>query len=88
MQMFEKVTKHISQSESVLVHQVIPIIDHITMELERVVDNEDVHMSICHGAKNALSMVHKYYALLDDSEIYWVAMSELFFGFPPPPAPC
>ena len=86
MQMFEKVTKHISQSESVLVHQVIPIIDHITMELERVVDNKDVHMSIHHGAKNALGVVHKYYKLLDDSEIYWVAMSD--FGFPPPLAPC
>ena len=39
VQMFEKVIKHILQLESVLVHQVIPIIDYITMELEKVVDN-------------------------------------------------
>jgi len=84
--MFEKVIKHILQLESVLVHQVIFIIDCITMELEKVVDNEDAHMSIYHGVKNALVVVHKYYKLLDGSEIYRVAMSD--FGFPPPLASC
>ena len=43
-------------------------------------------MSIYHGAKNALGVVHKYYKLLDDSEVYWVAMSD--FGLSPPQAPC
>ena len=86
MQIFEKVTKHISQSATVLVHQVIPIIEHLTTELASAVADEDVHMSIHHGVQNATCVVNKYYALLDDSVMYWVAMSECCFIFPPPQA--
>ena len=86
MQIFEKVTKHISQSATVLVHQVIPIIYCLTTELALAVADEDVHMSIHHGAQNATCVVNKYYALSDDSVMYWVAMSEPCFIFPPPRA--
>jgi hypothetical protein len=36
----------------------------------------DIHISIRHGAKNALQVLDKYYAKTDDSEIYRVAMSK------------
>ena len=86
MQIFKKVTKHILQSVTVLVHQVIPIIDCLTMELASAVVDKDVHMSIHHGVQNATCVVNKYYALSDDSMMYQVAMSEHCFIFPPPQA--
>src|SRR6266481_5216555 len=84
MQIFEKVTKHILQLATVLVHQVIQIIDRLTTELALAVADKDVHMSIRHGAQNPTRVVNKYYALSDDSVMYQVAMSEPCFIFPPP----
>ncbi|KAF8590830.1 hypothetical protein K439DRAFT_1328930 [Ramaria rubella] len=72
--MFEKVTKHMSSSRAVLVHQVIPVLDRLTAALELVVDDQSKPLSICHGAKNVLKVVDKYYSCTDDSHIYRVAM--------------
>jgi len=69
------------QLVTVLVHQVIPIIDHLTTELASAVADKDVHMSIHHGVQNATCVVNKYYTLSDDSMMYRVAMSERCFIF-------
>ncbi len=74
--MFEWITKHVSHSNVVLVHQVIPMIDHLNTELESIVDDARKPKAIRHGAKNALRVLDKYYACTDESEIYRVAMSE------------
>ncbi|KAF8587476.1 hypothetical protein K439DRAFT_1337946 [Ramaria rubella] len=72
--MFEKVTKHMSSSGAILVHQVIPMLDQLTAALDLVVDDQSKHLSIHHGAKNALKVVDKYYSRTEDSHIYCVAM--------------
>ena len=43
MQMFADGTNHILQSETVLIHQVIPIIDILTDKLQAVVRNTRVY---------------------------------------------
>ena len=83
--MFADGTNHISQSETVLTHQVIPIIDILTDKLQAVVGNTRMHMSIWHGAQNAIAVLNKYYARMDDSVMYWAAMSEHAFSFHPSP---
>ena len=45
VQMFADRTNHISQSEMVLIHQVIPIIDILTEKLQAVVRNTRMHMT-------------------------------------------
>ena len=83
--MFADGTNHILQLETVLIHQVIPIIDILTDKLQAVVRNTRMHMSIWHGAQNAIAVLDKYYARTDDSVMYRAAMSEPEFYFHPSP---
>ena len=64
------------RSNVVLVHQVIPMIDHLNTELESIVNDEQKPKAVRHGAKNALRVLDNYYASISESEIYRVAMSE------------
>ena len=81
MQMFADGTNHISQLERVLIHQVIQIIDILMDKLHVVVKNTRMHMSIWHGAQNAIAVLNRYYARMDDSVMYQAAMSEHSFTF-------
>ena len=84
--MFADGTNHISQLETVLIHQVILIIDILMDKLQAVVRHTRMHMSIWHGAQNAIGVLDKYYARTDDSVMYRAAMSEHAFSFHPLPS--
>ena len=58
-----------------LIHQVIPIIDYLCGHLEKVVDDREMHLAIRHAAQNGVSVLDKYYARMDESDMYRMAMS-------------
>ena len=58
-----------------LIHQVIAIIDYLCGHLEKAVDDREMHSVICHVAQNGVSVLDKYYARMDESDMYWMAMS-------------
>ena len=58
-----------------LIHQVIPIIDYLCGHLETVIDDREMHLAIRHVAQNGVSVLDKYYARTDESDMYWMAMS-------------
>ncbi|KIJ50640.1 hypothetical protein M422DRAFT_147211, partial [Sphaerobolus stellatus SS14] len=70
---FHKVTKKMSEMGQPLVHQVIPLIDYLARELEKVIADTAVLTVIQHGATNALRLLNKYYTATDDCEIYHIA---------------
>ncbi|KAJ6547270.1 hypothetical protein B0H19DRAFT_953840, partial [Mycena capillaripes] len=65
----------ISQAEVALVFEVIPLINKFTTLFGQMIDNETLHISVCHAANTALTVLNKYYSYTDDSEIYCIAMS-------------
>ena len=58
-----------------LIHQVIPMIDYLHGHLEKVIDDCEMHSEIWHAAQNGVSVLEKYYACMDESDMYRMAMS-------------
>ena len=58
-----------------LIHQVIPIIDYLHAHLEKVIDDLNMHPAIRHAVQNGVSVLDKYYACTDESDMYRMAMS-------------
>jgi hypothetical protein len=73
-QVFLQATKKISQSETPLLHEVIPICDVITRALDDYIDDKSKFPAVRAAARRGLVMLNKYYALTDDSVMYRVAM--------------
>jgi hypothetical protein len=57
-------------------HEVIPLIDNLNTYLEECADNLVLHASVRSGAAGGLVILDKYYAKMDDSIMYRLAMSE------------
>ncbi|KAJ7353508.1 hypothetical protein DFH08DRAFT_956573 [Mycena albidolilacea] len=71
---FIAATEKISKAEVALVFEVIPLIDKFTTMFGHMIDDTTLHISICHAANTALTVLNKYYSFTDDSEIYRIAM--------------
>jgi len=64
-----------------LIHEVIPHIDVITSTLDEFMDNDSKHSAVWHAALRGLLMLNKYYTLTDESIVFCIAMSKLWFLF-------
>lgn len=71
-------TKEISKSKVPLIHDVIPLIDAITLALDEVIDDPIQSLTVRHAALRGVLLLNKYYAKTDDTIIYRIAMSEFF----------
>lgn len=74
LQVFLIATKQISQSKTLLVHEVIPIFDVINHALDEHIDDTTLPAAVCMAAARGLTMLNKYYRLTNDSIIYRIAM--------------
>lgn len=64
-----------SEADVTLVFKVIPLIDKIYKVLEQTRDNEQKHMLVRYASGCATAVFDKYRLLIEDSDIYKVAMS-------------
>lgn len=64
-----------SQSSVPLLHEVIPLIDILTAELQRFIDDTDALPAIRSAAMHGRAMLDKYYSKTDDSVMFRIAMS-------------
>ena len=78
-QVFLYATKKISESNTPLLHQVIPIIDSLTTALDEFIDNAALGSAVRHAALRGMLMLNKYYGRTDESIVYRIAMSQSLF---------
>ncbi|TFY77502.1 hypothetical protein EWM64_g6511 [Hericium alpestre] len=71
---FQEITDLFSRAEVPLVHEVVPMLEDLEHQLDGVYRDVSVPNVIRIAARAALLMVGKYYALLDDNEVYCIAM--------------
>ncbi|THH18573.1 hypothetical protein EUX98_g8934, partial [Antrodiella citrinella] len=67
-------TKRISESDTPLLHNVIPIIDVLTERLQATINNITLTPSVRLAAKRGLKVLNKYYSVTDESVMYRIAM--------------
>lgn len=75
LQMFTDATKRISASNVPLLHEVIPLINILTTQLEDCVASPALHSVVRVTAARGLHVLNKYYSRTDDSIMYRIAMS-------------
>jgi hypothetical protein len=66
-----------SQTNTPLVHQVIPLFDGITCALDDHANNSAYALAVRMAAARGHTMLNKYYGLTDDSIVYRIAMCAL-----------
>ncbi|KAK0430765.1 hypothetical protein EV421DRAFT_1912525 [Armillaria borealis] len=71
---FLKVTDRISQSGAPLLHEVIPMMDILTWELEKAVKNMMLLPCVHAGVSWGLAIIDKYYSKTDESIMWKMAM--------------
>ncbi|KZT31351.1 hypothetical protein SISSUDRAFT_971525, partial [Sistotremastrum suecicum HHB10207 ss-3] len=76
VQTFKDCTVSLSVANTPLIHQVIPVIDHLTTKLANAADDESGATSLIvrHGSANGVEVLNKYYSKTDESVMYRVAM--------------
>jgi len=74
LQVFKNVTLKLSEANVLPLHQVIPIIDYIRNELDKVINDESKLLIIRKAAQNAALVLDRYYAWTDESVMYRVAI--------------
>ena len=72
-------TFRLSQKCIPLLYKVIPIINILTDKLEKAANNVSLLRGVRAGAIKGLAVLNKYYAKTDESIMYRVAISKLFF---------
>ena len=78
MQTFKTIMLKICQANVLLIHQVIPIINYIHAELDKIINDYTKLPIVWHAAQNAAMIINKYYAHTDKSVTYWVAICTFF----------
>lgn len=81
LQTFIAATLFVSQDSVPLVYLVIPLVDNIYEVLADAQANVDKHMLVRHASGCALVVLDKYKALINESDIYKVAMSTYYLFF-------
>ncbi|THU79621.1 hypothetical protein K435DRAFT_666757, partial [Dendrothele bispora CBS 962.96] len=74
-------TNEMSDSQQPLIHEVIPLMDQIYLQLEDLEDDLHLLPTVRMGIKAGLKILDKYYARTDDSLMYRAAMSKSSFSF-------
>lgn len=73
--MFLRATVRVSQTNTPLLHEVIPIIDILTKGLTNTVADEKIIQPVRVAAARGYQVINKYYSLTDESIMYRAAMS-------------
>lgn len=68
------VTNQMSQSNTPLIHQVIPLMDGLTRAFDKFIGDSELHLAVRYAAKRGLAILNKYYSLTDDSIVYRISM--------------
>ena len=79
-QIFLFVTKELSKNAVPCIHQVIPSMDGLFDTLDDHASDKKKHPAIRMAAKRGLTVLKKYYGKMDDSSIFWIAMSMYSFS--------
>ncbi|THH18736.1 hypothetical protein EUX98_g8907 [Antrodiella citrinella] len=74
LQKFVLATKIISKTNTPLIHQVIPVIDILTENLQQTIDDRSLPKMVRRAAKRGLTVLNKYYSATDQSVMYRIAM--------------
>jgi hypothetical protein len=69
------------QRKTPLVHEVIPIFDIIAQALDDHADGATLPPAVRMAAACGRAMLNKYYGLMNDSIVYWIAMRMLIPAF-------
>ena len=78
--MFLIATKQMSQSQTPLIHMVIPIFDIITRALDDHINDDTLPPAVRMAAWRGRAMLNKYYGLTDESIVYRIAMCMCLFN--------
>jgi hypothetical protein len=81
LDIFLEATKKISQTNTPLLHEVIPIFDILTHALDDFVGDEDKLPAVRAAARRGHAMLDKYYGITDESIMYRIAMCTLHYHF-------
>ncbi|KAF8573246.1 hypothetical protein K439DRAFT_1375946, partial [Ramaria rubella] len=73
---FLQVTKWMSTSTMPQIFKVIPIMDVLTATLDKYASNNMLFPVVCSAAAQGCEIIDKYYSLMDNSIVYWIAMSD------------
>lgn len=76
MQHFLKATEQMLQSKTLLLYQVISIIDALTQMLETVSNNKVLFPTVHAATTKGIAVLNKYYAKTDELIMYHCAMSK------------
>ena len=72
-QIFKTVTLKFS-SDTPCIANMIPTMDQMHANLLAACDNEDYSTAIRAALKVGMNLLNKYYLIMDNSEVYWIAM--------------
>ena len=78
-QPFLLTTLRISKSLIPLIHEVIPLMDALTHTLDDKIKDRSAHITIRAAAARGRALIDKYYSKTDESIMYRLGMSELYF---------
>ena len=81
LDIFLEATKKISQTNTPLLHEVIPIFDILTQALDDFIDDENKLPAVRAAARRGRAMLNKYYGITDGSIMYRIAMCMFKFTF-------
>ena len=73
---FLRATERISTKGSPLLYDVIPLIDKLSLQLEKAVKDRALSKVVRVAAARGLGVLNKYYSKTDDSIMYRLAMSK------------
>lgn len=79
-QHFLSATLRISKSRIPLMHEVIPIMDILTHELNLTIQDTNLHIAVRAAAARGRVIMDKYYSRTDESIMYRMAMSKWIAG--------
>lgn len=75
-QHFLAATLRISKSHIPLMHEVIPVMDILTNELNATIQDTTIHIAVRAAAARGRVIMDKYYSRTDESIMYHMAMSK------------
>lgn len=73
-QRFLEATKQMSQAKTPLLHQVIPYMDSLTINLDEFHANPDLNPAVRIAAGRGRVVVDKFYGMTDELHVFRIAM--------------
>jgi hypothetical protein len=74
LEVFLVATQKISQSNTPLIHEVIPIFDVLTRALDDYADDKNIFPAVRAAARRGRALLNKYYGISDESIVYRISI--------------